>query len=97
MLDYSRTCRATFRDQPSLTWFDSCAAYDEAVVLLESRDPIGDSGPFNAAAVTAREMGQARLLSDDSMAIDARVHDIRSDVQMALLPKLADATVMSID
>jgi hypothetical protein len=90
LINYSRTCQSRFRQAPSLTWFDSCAAYDEAVVLLEARDPIVDSGPFNAAAVTAREMGEGRLLSDDPMAVDSRLHEIRSQVQMSLLPRLAD-------
>lgn len=90
LIDFSRSCEARFRDDPSLTWFDSCAAYDESIVFLEARDPIADSGPFNAAAVTAREMGEGRLLSDDPMAVDGRLHQIRSDVQMMLLPRLAN-------
>lgn len=93
LANYSQACQSQFRNHPSITWFDSCAAYDEAVVLLQSRDPLADSGPFNPAAVTAREMGAARQLSDDSLAADLRLHQIRSRVEFVLLPKIAPPTV----
>jgi hypothetical protein len=82
---YSQGCQSQFRDHPDVVWFDSCAAYDEAVVLLQSRDPLADSGTFNPTAVTAREMGAAGLLSDDSLAADSRLHKIRSRVEFVLL------------
>ena len=85
---YSRGCESEFRDHPDVVWFDTCTAFDEAVVLLQSRDPAADSGPFNPASVTAREMGAAGILSDDSLAADSRLHQIRSRVQMVLLSKL---------
>lgn len=90
---YSQACQSQFRNHPSITWFDSCAAYDEAVVLLQSRDPLADSGPFNPAAVTAREMGAARQLSDDSLAADLRLHQIRSRIEFVLIPKVDPPTV----
>lgn len=83
---YSRDCQAQFRANPSIIWFDGCSAFDEAVVDLQSRDPAADSGPFNAAAVTGREMGSARLLSDDMLAADSRIQQIRSRVEFALVP-----------
>jgi hypothetical protein len=82
---YSRACQSQFRNHPDVVWFDTCSAYDEAVVLLQSRDPIADSGPFNPTAVTGREMGEAGLLSDDSLAADSRLHKIRSRVELVLL------------
>ena len=85
---YSRGCQSQFRDHPDVVWFDACAAFDEAVVLLQSRDPAADSGPFNPAAVTSREMGAAGILSDDSLAADSRLRQIRSRVEMVLLSKL---------
>ena len=85
---YSQGCQSQFRDHPDIAWFDACAAFDEAVVLLQSRDPAADSGPFNPAAVTAREMGAAGVLSDDSLAADSRLHQIRSRVELVLLSKL---------
>jgi hypothetical protein len=85
---YSRGCQAQFRDHPDVVWFDACAAFDEAVVLLQSRDPAADSGPFNPAAVTSREMGAAGILSDDSLAADSRLRQIRSRVEIVLLSKL---------
>ena len=85
---YSRGCQAQFHDHPDVVWFDACAAFDEAVVLLQSRDPAADSGPFNPAAVTSREMGAAGTLSDDSLAADSRLRQIRSRVEIVLLSKL---------
>jgi len=85
---YSRGCQSQFRDHPDVVWFDTCSAFDEAVVLLQSRDPAADSGPFNPASVTAREMGAAGILSDDSLAADSRLRRIRSRVEMVLLSKL---------
>lgn len=90
---YSSACQSQFRNHPSIVWFDSCAAYDEAVALLQARDPQADSGPFNPAAVTTREMSAARLLSDDSLAADSRVHQIRTRVEFVLLPQLPQAAV----
>lgn len=88
LANYSRACGSQFRNHPDIVWFDSCTAFDEAVVLLESRDPLADSGPFNPSAVTAREMGAANLISDDALAADFRLHQIRSRVEFVLLSKL---------
>ena len=88
LANYSRVCQAHLRSHPDVGWFDSCAAYDEAVVLLENRDAMTDPGPFNPAAVTSREMSAAGLLSDDSLAADSRLHQIRSRVELVLVSKL---------
>lgn len=92
--EYSRACHNSLRDDPSLTWFDSCAAFDEATVTLKGADLFADSGPFNPSAVMARHMGAARLLSDDMLAADSRLHHIRSRVELALVPKLDEAAAL---
>ena len=89
--EYSRACHNSLRDEPSLTWFDSCAAFDEATVTLTAADLYSDAGPFSPTAVMARHMGAARLLSDDMLAADSRLHQIRSRVELALVPRLDEA------
>ena len=59
------------RTSPTLARFDRCAAFDDAVVSLQDRDPLRDQGPFSELAVTGRIRSAAALLSDDSVAIDA--------------------------
>lgn len=86
-LQYSRACHNSLRQEPSLTWFDSCAAFDEATVTLNG-DIFADSSPFNASSIMARHMSAARLLSDDMFAADSRLHQIRSRVELALVPGL---------
>ena len=86
-LEFSRACHNKLRDDRSLTWFDSCAAFDEATVTL-SGDMFADSSPFNTSSIMARHMGAARLLSDDMFAADSRLHQIRSRVELALVPRL---------
>lgn len=85
--EYSRACHNSLRKEPSLTWFDSCAAFDEATVTLGG-SPLVESGRFDASSVTARQMGAARLLSDDSLAADSRLRQIRSRVELALVPRM---------
>src|SRR6185312_17119320 len=48
----SRDCHHQLRLQPSLAALDRCAAFDDAVVLLQDRDPLRDQGPFSEIAVT---------------------------------------------
>ena len=68
--------------QPSgLAQFDRCAAFDDAVVQLEDRDPLRDQGPFSEIAVTGRIWSGATNLSDDSLAIDSRLDRIRQRVE----------------
>lgn len=90
-VEYSRACHNSLREDPSLIWFDSCAAFDEATVTLQGADLFAGSGPFNPASVTARNLGAARLLSHDMLAADSRLHQIRSRVELALLPRLDEA------
>ena len=88
--EFSRACHNKLRDEPSLTWFDACAAFDEATVTL-SGYAFSQTGPFDATSVMARHMGAARLLSNDMLAADSRLHQIRSRVELALIPQLDEA------
>jgi len=80
----SRNCHHALRTDPSLTRLDRCAAFDDAVVQLQDRDPLRDQGPFSELAVTGRIWGGASALSEDSVAIDGRLDRIRLRVELAL-------------
>jgi hypothetical protein len=82
----SRDCHHLLRSRPSLLQLDRCAAFDDAVVQLEDRDPLRDQGPFSELAVTGRIWSGATALSDDSVAIDGRLDRIRLRVEQALAP-----------
>ena len=84
----SRECERRFRQQPGTAMLDRCAAFDDAVVGLEDRDPLRDEGPFAALAVTGRQWGAASSLSDDDLAIDDRLDQIRLRVEVALAPQI---------
>ena len=71
---------------PSLLQLDRCAAFDDAVVQLQDRDPLRDQGPFSELAVTGRLWSGATALSDDLVAIDGRLDRIRLQVELALAP-----------
>lgn len=85
---YSRDCQNNLRREPNLAWFDACAAFDEATLTLAGGDPDVQSGAFSDSEVMAREMSAARVLSDDILGADSRLHQIRSKVEMRLLPAL---------
>jgi len=80
----SSDCHHQFRRAPTLRQFDRCAAFDDAVVQLEDRDPLRDQGPFAEIAVTGRLWSRASELSQDSVAIDGRLDRIRRQVELAL-------------
>lgn len=81
----SRDCHRRLRVKPSLARLDRCAAFDDAVVELQDRDPLRDRGPFSELAVTGRLMSGATLLSNDYLAIDGRLDRIRLHVELALV------------
>ena len=85
----SRQCQRSFRDEPGTRMLDRCAAFDDAVVGLQDRDPLRDAGPFAPLAVTGRQWSAASVLSDDSLAIDSRLDQIRLQVDLALVPHVA--------
>jgi len=82
----SRDCHHALRNDPSLLQLDRCAAFDDAVVQLQDRDPLRDQGPFSELAVTGRLWNGATALSDDYVAIDSRLDRIRLQAELALLP-----------
>ena len=83
----SRDCHHELRLRPALAKLDRCAAFDDAVVQLQDRDPLRDQGPFSEFAVTGRLMSAATLFSDDYLAIDSRLDRIRLRVELALAPR----------
>ena len=78
LAEESRACHLAFRQSRELAEFDRCVAFDDAVVLLQDRDPMRDQGPFRQVAVSRRHWSAAALLSNDSLAIDSRLDQIRS-------------------
>ena len=88
----SGDCHRALRSTPSLSQLDRCAAFDDAVVELQDRDPLRDRGPFSEIAVTGRMWSGATALSDDSVAIDGRLDRIRARVELALAPAVQPQT-----
>ena len=84
----SGDCHRALRGNPDLQKLDRCAAFDDAVVQLQDRDPLRDQGPFSEIAVTGRVWSAATALSDDSVAIDGRLDRIRLRVELALAPEI---------
>jgi hypothetical protein len=84
----SRECHQELRREPSLNQLDRCAAFDSAVILLQDRDPLRDRGPFSELAVTSRLMRGGSLLSNDYLAIDDRLDQIRLRAELALAPRI---------
>jgi hypothetical protein len=80
----SRNCHHALRTAPSVAQLDRCAAFDDAVVQLQDRDPLRDQGPFGELAVTGRLWSGASSLSDDYLAIDGRLDRIRLRVELQL-------------
>jgi hypothetical protein len=88
-VDYSRSCLNSLRDQQTLAWFDACAAFDEATVVLDSDTELADSNPFSESAVIARQLTAARMLTDDTLSAESRLHQIRSRVELELVPVMS--------
>lgn len=84
LTDASRACHQQFRAEPSLDRLDRCAAFDDAVVWLQDRDPMRDRGPFSELAVTGRQWSAAKALSGDVVAIDGRLRQVRLRVELLL-------------
>jgi hypothetical protein len=91
--NYSRDCHKSLQREPSVSWFDTCAAFDEAMLTLGG-DSDSNSTPFNEPAVITREISAARMLSDDSFGADAHLHQIRSQVDFEVLPMLDSAAAL---
>jgi len=87
----SRDCQRRFRENPGTQLLDRCAAFDDAVIGLEHRDPLRDEGPFAPLAVTGRQWSAASTLSDDDLEIDSRLDRIRLRVEIVLSPEIEPA------
>jgi hypothetical protein len=86
LTNQSRRCHAELRRSPAVARLDQCVAFDEAAIVLTQRDESEAEGQFSAASVTARQLGAARLMSDDFLAIESRLDQIRSRVEFELAP-----------
>ena len=84
----SRDCQRSFQADPGLKMLDRCAAFDDAVIQLQDRDPLRDQGPFAQLSVTGRQWNAASALSNDYLAIDSRLDQIRLRVELALAPEV---------
>lgn len=93
----SQACHHKLRTAPSLVQLDRCAAFDDAVVELQDRDPLRDRGPFSELAVTGRQWSGASALSSDYLAIDGRLDRIRLHVELALAPPLPAEAVAKVN
>ncbi len=80
----SRACHDRLRAAPSIALLDRCAAFDDAVGVIQNRDPMRDRGQFSELAVTGRQWSAARALSDDFVAIDGRLDQVRLRVELML-------------
>ena len=89
LADATSECHRDFQRNPSLRLFDRCAAFDDAVVQLQDRDPLRDQGPFAPLQVTGRQWSAASALSTDYLAIDSRLDQIRLRVELGLAPLIA--------
>jgi hypothetical protein len=84
LLGESQACRRELRSRPSIAQLDRCAAFDDAVVQLQNRDPLWDAGPFSQPAVSRRQWSAASALSNDYLAVDGRLERVRVQVELAL-------------
>lgn len=80
----SNQCHSRLRSHPDVEQLDRCAAFDDAVVQIQDRDPLRDRGPFSELAVTGRQWSSASALSSDYLAIDGRLDRIKVQVELAL-------------
>jgi hypothetical protein len=95
-VEYSRVCHTRLRNHPTLSSFDACAAFDEATSALNDGNPGADSGPFNTSEITARQIASAQMISDDMIGADSRLHQIRSRVELELVPLLDKAAAQNL-
>ena len=84
LLSRSRECHRALRLHPSVDQLDRCAAFDDAVVELQDREPSWDGGPFSQPAVSRRQWAAALMMSNDYLAVDSRLDRIRLDVELRL-------------
>ena len=84
----SRDCHQAFRQSPDIERFDRCVAFDDAVIILQDRDPLRDQGPFREVDVVRRHWSEGMALNNDSWALDSRLDRIRLRFELLLAPRL---------
>ena len=84
LLRASHACARQLGQNATIAQLDRCAAFDDAVVQLQNRDPTWDGGPFSQLAVSRRQWSAASALSNDYLAVDGRLDRIRVEVELAL-------------
>ena len=89
-IQYSRDCSEKVRMQPKLPMFDSCVAFDEAMLILDA-DSSGQAAGFSGSAIDTRHGALARAFGSDFSSADSRLQRIRSHVELTLLPVLDPA------
>ena len=87
LAEVSNSCHRRFRNNPGTDQLDRCAAFDNAIIALEDRDPLRNRGPFSPLAVTGRQWRAASTLSNNYLAIDSRLDRIRLRVELMLVRK----------
>ncbi|QNM82926.1 J domain-containing protein [Sphingomonas sabuli] len=95
-VEYSRNCYQKVRAKPNLALFDACAAFDESTIVLGADSP-DTMGRFEGSAVLGRQLAAARAISNDMLGADSRLHQIRSRVELALLPRIDEAAARPPD
>ena len=91
LAEMSRECHQAFRQSPEVQRFDRCVAFDDAVIILQDRDPLRDQGPFREVAVVRRHWSEGMILTNDSWALDSRLDRIRLRVELLLAPRAEPA------
>ncbi|MEO6360320.1 MAG: J domain-containing protein [Sphingomicrobium sp.] len=95
LMDESRTCHRALRERPTLAALDRCAAFDDAVIELENRGSVQESGAFGPSAVTARQIAAAKLIASNYEEIEDRLDRVRAEVQLLLTPPAREAVTRS--
>ncbi|MEO7655444.1 MAG: DnaJ domain-containing protein [Sphingomicrobium sp.] len=88
----SRACHQAYRLAPDIRKFDRCVAFDDAVIILQDRDPLRDQGPFREVAVVRRHWSEGMMLTSDGWALDSRLDRIRLRVELLLAPRIEPET-----
>jgi hypothetical protein len=87
---YSSECYKSLSRERNLVWFDACTAFDEAMLTLNGDTDSGTT-PFSESAVLTREIAAAQMLSPDSFGADSHLHQVRSQVDLKILPMMDSA------
>lgn len=88
---FSSECQKSLRRERNLAWFDACTAFDEAMLTLSGDSDESELTPFTESAVLTREIAAAQLISPDSFGADSHLHQVRSQVDLQILPMLDSA------